>query len=102
MKKPDKIEPSSWVAQAKGLLTTELDGETVMMSLAQAAYYGLDNTARHIWMLISHPRQVADVCEQLIAEYAVDRETCVQQVCAFLADLEKEGLVQVLQEPQPD
>jgi len=78
------------------LVASELDGETVVMSLARAAYYGLDATSQRIWNLIAQPCRVADLCDILVSEYAVERETCEQEVCAFLSELNKEGLVRII------
>ncbi len=98
MNRPAPIHLNTTVVQSENLLTSDLDGETVMMSLARSAYYGLDATAQRIWTLIAHPLRVADLCEQLIAEFAVERQTCERQVCAFLAELNEEGLVRIVAE----
>lgn len=95
MTKPTGLDLSSIVVQSEHLLTSELDGETVMMSLERAAYYGLDATAQRIWNLIAQPCRVSDICAQLVAEYAVEPEVCQREVIAFLAELNKEGLVRI-------
>jgi hypothetical protein len=99
MKNMVTIDLNTTVIHSDHLLTTELDGETVMMSLTQAAYYGLDATAQRIWNLIAKPCRVSEVCETLIAEFAVEREVCEQQVCAFLTELNEEGLIRIVDEP---
>jgi len=98
MSPPQSIRLESIVAQSENLLSTELDGETILMSLERSAYYGLDSTAQRIWSLIARPCRVADLCDQLIAEYAVQPEACRRDVPAFLAELSREGLVRVLPE----
>jgi hypothetical protein len=98
MNKRNKIDSDTWIIQTAHLLTTELDGETVMMSLTQEAYFGLDSTAQHIWGLIAQPRRVADLCEILIEQYEVSRETREEQVCTFLTELHKEGLARIVEE----
>ena len=67
------IDLNTVVVQTEDLLSSELDGDTVLMSLTQAAYYGLDSTAQHIWKMIAQPCRVADLCEQIVSEYAVER-----------------------------
>jgi hypothetical protein len=96
MNNPKTIDLSETVVQTENLLTSELDGETVMMSLARAAYYGLDATAQRIWSLLAQPCRVADLCDQLVAEYAVDPQVCQREVCAFLTELNQEGLIRVV------
>ena len=96
MRSPDAIDLDTVVVQTEDLFSSELDGDTVLMGLTQAAYYGLDSTGQHIWKLVAQPCRVADLCERLIAEYAVDRATCEQEVSAFLTELHKEGLIRIV------
>ena len=98
MKSSDVIDLDTMVVQTRDLISSELDGDTVLMSLTQAAYYGLDSTGQHIWKLIAQPCRVGDLCEQLVADYAVERTACEQDVCAFLTELNKEGLIRVVAE----
>jgi len=99
MNRPAVIDLNTMVVQADGLLSSDLDGETVLMSLTRSSYYGLDATARRIWDLIARPLRVADLCDRLADEYAVEREACEREVCAFLTELNKERLVRIVAEP---
>lgn len=98
MNSPHAVDLKTVVVQTEDLLSSELDGDTVLMSVTQASYYGLDSTAQRIWNMIAQPHLVADLCERLISEYAVERTTCEQNVCAFLTELNKEGLIRVVAE----
>jgi hypothetical protein len=98
MKNPAAVDLNSVVVQTEDLLSSDLDGDTVLMSLTQAAYYGLDSTAQRIWNMIPQPCRVADLCERLVSDYAVERTTCEQEVCAFLTEMKKEGLIRVVAE----
>jgi len=90
------IDLDTVVIQTKDIFSSELDGETVLMSLTQAAYFGLDSTGQVIWLMITEPRRVGDLCDQLVAEYNVDRAIIEQDVFDFLNELNKEGLIQVV------
>jgi hypothetical protein len=92
------ISLNSVVVQAENLVSSELDGETILMGVNQAAYFGLDATSQRIWDLIAQPKKVSEVCDQLVAEYDVDRATCEQQVFSFLTELNKESLIRVVVE----
>jgi hypothetical protein len=98
MKKQFEVDLDDVVVQTDNLLSSELDGDTVLMSVTQASYYGLDSTGQRIWNMIAQPQRVADLCEQLLAEYDVDRTTCEHNVCTFLTGLNKEGLIRVVTE----
>ena len=90
------IDLNTMVVQTENLALSELDGETVVMSPAWTAYYGMDSVARRIWYLIAQPCRVADLCDQLIVEYAVERQDCQREVCAFLTELHQEALIRII------
>jgi hypothetical protein len=96
MKSSDAIELDTMVVQTEDIFSSELDGETVLMSLTQAAYFGLDSTGQIIWNMITEPCRVGDLCDQLVAEYDVDRSIIEQDVFDFLNELNGEGLIQVV------
>lgn len=77
------------------LLSTELDQETVLMSIDAGAYYGLEGTARTIWEHLAHPITFSALVDELVAEYRVEPEDCVADLEKFLAEMEREGLVRV-------
>ena len=89
------ITDTSTIVRAQKLLATDLDEETILMSIEQGAYYGMEQTARRIWELVETPRTVADLCRQLAEEYDVEPEVCRKDVLAFLEELSSEGLIVV-------
>ena len=91
----NRITLATTVVRADDLLATDLDGETILMAIEQGSYYGMEETARRIWELVEQPREVADLCRQLAAEYRVAPEVCARDVIAFLEELLKEKLVVV-------
>jgi hypothetical protein len=100
MHRTPAVDLNSVVVQTDNLLNSDLDGDTVLMSLSQTAYYGLEATAQRIWTLVAHPTRVADLCDKLVAEYAVERATCEHDVCAFLSELNREGLIRIVAEAE--
>jgi len=86
------------VTRAPGLIGAELDDETVLLGVEQAAYFGLDATAQAIWQQIEQPRPVREIVASLTARYTVDPAQCTAQTCAFLEQLVAEGLAQVVAE----
>jgi len=78
------------------LLSNELDGETVMMSIDSGKYYGLEEIATRVWELLEQPTSVSALCGVLVEEFDVAREQCEADVLPFLSELAKEGLVEVV------
>lgn len=76
-------------------VAAEIDGEVVVMSIAQGKYVGLDDMASGIWRRLETPQRVADLCDALIRDYAGDPAAIRADVVAFLASLEEHGLIVV-------
>ena len=92
------VQLDSVVTRDALLLFSDLDGETVMMSIESGKYYGLDEIGSRIWALIEKPLLVAELCEVLVIEFEVDRDTCQQHVLEFLEEMRDEGIVTILSE----
>lgn len=90
------ISISDTVQQGSEQVSTEVDGDVVMMSIAQGHYFGLDDIGSHIWKLIEQPVSVENVCETLCDEYAVERATCERDVLDLLNDMLERELIKTL------
>ena len=90
-----RFGPEDKLSRTNDLLSTELDQETVLMSIDAGAYYGLEGAAWSIWKKLENPTSFSELVDCLEREYRVSRETCVSDVQKFLAELEREGLLRV-------
>ena len=73
------------------LMAAEMDGELVMMSVDNGAYYGIGGVGATIWALLEAPMTLADVVQAIRNEYAVDEATCEADVLAFAGELLRNG-----------
>jgi hypothetical protein len=89
---------TSIIKQANNLVSTELDGETALMSMATGHYYGLNFIGSRIWALIAQDRLVSELCALLVEEYEVEPAQCEHYVLNFLNDLARNKLVTVINE----
>jgi len=78
------------------IVSADMDGERVMMSLEKGAYFGLAGIGGAIWDLLSEPRSAEEIVGQVMQTHEVDARACRADVEAFLADLERNGLVRRL------
>lgn len=83
------------IKQQPGNIATDMDGSIVMMNIQKGKYYNLGPIGGEIWRLADNWVSVAQVIEQLIAEYNVDQQVCKDQVLNFLEILIKEGLIEI-------
>lgn len=90
-----RFGPEVRLSRVQNLLSTELDEETVLMSIDAGAYYGLEGPARSIWEILETPITFSSLVDRLIQEYRVSPETCAADLERFLGEMEREGLLRV-------
>ena len=95
MKERPKISGADVVVRNADLLTTEVDGEVIALSIENGACYGLNRVGSRIWAMIADPRSVDDICAGLLREFEVEPDTCRREVVDLLETLRGDGLVTV-------
>ena len=95
MKGNETFAGDAMVVRNDGLLTTEVDGELMAMSVELGTCYGLNAVGTRIWALIAEPRTLDSLCEQLLCEYDVEEPVCRRELVDLLEELRAEGLVTV-------
>lgn len=90
------LHAGSRLAAARDQVSVELEGEAVILSLADGVYYGLDPVGARVWSLLEHePRTVAELRDAVVAEWEVDAPTAERDLLALLGDMAARGLVEV-------
>jgi hypothetical protein len=86
----------SRISRREEILTADMSGETVMLSMERGMYYGMQTVATFIWDLIEQPRTIAEVSDAVVAHFdGAERQQCQQDVLAFVNDLRREELIDV-------
>ncbi|MCA9969721.1 MAG: lasso peptide biosynthesis PqqD family chaperone [Anaerolineales bacterium] len=91
-----QITIDTWVQAARGQVSTDLGGESVILDVQSGMYYGLDEVGARIWELIQAPARAAAVRDALLAEYDVEPAACEQDMLELLTQLRAAGLVEVV------
>ena len=91
----DPVTPSSTIVAAKGQISTDLGGESVILGLSSGKYYSLNDSGSLIWNLIRDPTTVQHLVDALVDEYEIDRKPCESDLIALLGQLDREGLITV-------
>ncbi len=84
------------IVRSAQLITREVDGDVVMLSIERGKYYGTEIVGSRIWTLIESPIQIREVCQALLEEFDIDEPTCQQDVLEFLGQLQDEQLIDVV------
>jgi hypothetical protein len=80
------LEITTNITRHPDMLSAEIGGEAVMMSIEKGAYFGLNPVATRIWDLIEQPKTVAELIQAITDEYDVQ---------VFVADMIERGIAQV-------
>ncbi len=91
-----ELTSTSTVVAVEHQTSALVQGERVILDLKRGGYYGLDPVGAYIWELIEQPTTVEKVIDAVMAEYAVSRERCTEDVIGVLAELEQHGLIKRL------
>jgi len=89
----NSISLNSTIKRNPELVSSNVDGEKVMMSIESGEYFGLDSVGSRIWELIENPIQVEKLIELLLDEFDVEKEQCEADTVDFLDQLFEKRLI---------
>ncbi|MFJ7756090.1 lasso peptide biosynthesis PqqD family chaperone [Peribacillus muralis] len=87
------VSKNNVITQKKGNIVSDMDGETVMLSIEKGNYYNLGILGGVIWSLIEEPIKVDDLIGKLMSEYEVQQQECEEEVLSFIYSLYNEDLI---------
>lgn len=88
-----EISLNSIITRNEDVLSGLVDDEAVIMSIESGNYHLINETGRRIWELLEKPKTVAQLCDILAEEFAVEQETCQLEVLQFLVALRARQVV---------
>lgn len=89
------LSESTRIVVMKEQVSSELQGEAVVLNLKNGVYYGLDPIAARVWNLIQEPRTFADLRNTLAVEYDVDEKRLESDLRVLLSQLAEQQLVEI-------
>lgn len=87
------LEDNTILIRNNEILATEMEGETVMMSVENGEYYSLSPIGTRIWEILKNKMNFKQLVEKLMQEYDVDYNTCKEDTAEFVNELIKKKLV---------
>lgn len=86
----------STVSLSDEQVACELQGEMVVLSLADGEYYGLNPVAAAVWKHLEQPKRVSEIRDALLDEFSgVDDERCTAELSRLLTELRDLRLIRV-------
>lgn len=95
MSAPVELTTESVVVAVAEQVSSELAGETVILSLRDSTYYGLNEVGTRVWELVQTPMRVGAIRDLLLEEYEVEPAQCEADLLALLQELADRDLVTV-------
>ncbi|NOU70886.1 lasso peptide biosynthesis PqqD family chaperone [Paenibacillus sp. LMG 31458] len=83
------------IVQGEGNIVSDMDGEKVMLNIANGKYYNLGQIGGYIWELIRAPITVEELVTALMTEFDVEQEVCEEHTKVFLNQLLEEKIIHV-------
>ena len=86
-------EQTAIYSRFSGVITHEIEGETVVLMLTSGTYYGLDAVSTAVWRRLEIPCAAQELATCLCSEFGIPRETATADLESFLGELVAEGLL---------
>ena len=83
------------VTRNNDIIHTEIDDDVVVMDIAQNTYFGLTEVGQKVWSLIETPCSIADICDELMRLYNVEKAQCIEDIVELLDNMQANDLVQL-------
>ena len=93
-----EISANTVISPTPDQISSELDGEAVILNLDSGTYYGLNEVGARIWELIQKPRSFNELHSTLLAEYEVQPDVCKQELTTILLKLMDANLIKMSNE----
>jgi Coenzyme PQQ synthesis protein D (PqqD) len=85
------------VVASRKQVSCDVQDETVLLSLKNGEYFGLNDVGASIWRLIQEPKTVREIRDTLLDQYAeITADECEAEVVKFLREMITMELVETV------
>lgn len=81
------------VRRLPDILHSRMDATVFALHVGSGNCFSFDGPSARLWDLLEQPINAADAARRLTEEYAVDEESCREEVTAYFRRLRDEGLI---------
>lgn len=90
---PSPLTRATRIVATSDQVSAELQGETVILSMADGVYYGLDRVGSRIWGAVTSPVSLQDVLDRILDEFEVGEERAWDDLQRLVSELLAHRLV---------
>lgn len=81
------MTPDTLLVRNPELISTDMNGDTVVMDMDIDTYFGVGGVGTRIWEQLAEPIACSEIIASICNEYTVDEETCEADLYPFLQKL---------------
>lgn len=81
--------------RTKDSLSTEIEGETVILNMETGKYCGLNEVGTVIWNQLEKRLSFKDLKSKILEEFEVSEKDCADHLITFLNDMAANNLIEV-------
>ena len=74
-------------------LFTDVGDDIVALNVDDGQCYGMEKVTAAVWRLLDTPMSMDQICDRLVAQYAVEADVCRADVERLFGQLRSEGLI---------
>jgi hypothetical protein len=89
------VTDATLISRSPNVLTAEVDGEVLMLSIERGRYFCLNDVGSDIWRQLDAPCSFAELIDRLTADYDATRATIAEDVQALLSRMVAEDIVRL-------
>lgn len=97
-----QITEDTTFVTASSAISTDLEGEAVILDTDASEYYSLNEVGTRIWTLLQEPRTLDEIVDALLEKYSVDRDQCEEDVRELLGQMMEKDLLEVRPDDSKD
>ncbi len=87
------LKMDSKLSRNADIIFSDMDGETVMMSIDNGEYYGINPIGSRIWNALETPHTPSEIIDMLLPHFDVTRDQCARDVIPFLERMVEKGII---------
>jgi hypothetical protein len=91
-----ELSASTAIVANDDCISTEIDGESVILHMGQGKYYGFNQVGTHVWSAVQEPHTLDELFRSVSESYDVTQERCEADVRELVSELLELGLVHIV------
>ena len=94
------ISKDQYLVKDREVLFTSMGEDAVLLHAQRGDYYSLNKVGARLWVLTDGSKTIEELAGLITEEFDISKDQAEQDIVELAEQLEKEGLVKVVETPQ--